>query len=230
LETRNEPESVREHLNAGLWTISTCYTFIGNKRRELKHSSIEGFLNERELVKKILQGDEKAKASFYVTYRDRLYRDCVYLLGYLDPEAEDVLQETFITAFEKLPQFEFRSSLSTWLTQICILKCHNRYRQRTKTVNLEHSELEILLQSASLARQNDRELESEKQRKLRIIGECLENMCPECREIIQLREQQEKSYIEIGRILKIPLGTVMSRLSRCKKTLKVIVEQFVKEG
>jgi RNA polymerase sigma-70 factor (ECF subfamily) len=187
-------------------------------------------LDERELVEKILQGDEKAKERFYVTYRERLYRDCVYLLGYLDPEAEDVLQETFITAFEKLPQFEFRSSLSTWLTQICIFKCHNRYRQRVKTVNQEHSELEILLQSASLARQNDSERENEKQHKLRIIGVCLENMCPECREIIQMRELQEKSYVEIGKALKIPLGTVMSRLSRCKKALKVLVEQFVKEG
>jgi len=187
-------------------------------------------LDDRELVEKILQGDDKAKESFYVTYRERLYRDCVYLLGYLDPEAEDVLQETFITAFEKLPQFEFRSSLSTWLTQICIFKCHNRYRQRAKTVNQEHSDLEILLQSAAVARQGDREAEGEKQHKLRIIEECLEKMGPECREIIQMRELQEKSYIEIGKAMKIPLGTVMSRLSRCKKALKVIVEQFVEEG
>lgn len=187
-------------------------------------------MDERELVENILQGDEKAKERFYVTYRERLYRDCVYLLGYLDPEAEDVLQETFITAFEKLPQFEFRSSLSTWLTQICIFKCHNRYRQRAKTVNLEHSEIEILLQSASVDRQARRDREMDQQQKMRIIRKCLESMGPECREILQLRELQEKSYIEIGKALKIPLGTVMSRLSRCKRNLKTIVEQFVKEG
>ncbi len=184
-------------------------------------------MDERELVQKILQGDEKAKEQFFVTYRERLYRNCVYLLGYNDPEAEDVVQETFITAFEKLPGFEFRSSLSTWLTQICIFKCHNRYRQRDKLVNQEHAELDLLLQSEALERQDAGNREKDRQNKLRIIGKCLENMGKECREIIELRELQEKSYIEIGKRLKIPMGTVMSRLSRCKRALKTIVQEFL---
>ena len=184
-------------------------------------------MEERELVQKILQGDEKAKTEFFVTYRERLYRDCVYLLGYQDPEAEDVVQETFITAFEKLPEFEFRSSLSTWLTQICIYKCHNRFRQRAKLVNQEQGELDVLLQPAAMEREDQRDREKEKQR---IIEKCLAKIGKECREITELRELQEKSYVEIGKTLKIPLGTVMSRLSRCKRALKILVEQFLKEG
>ncbi len=191
---------------------------------------MRGLLDERELVQKILGGDEKAKASFFVTYRERLYRDSVYLLGYRDPEAEDIVQETFITAFEKLPQFEFRSSLATWLTQICIFKCHNRYRQRAKVASREHAELDLLLQTAAIERQDAGDREGEKQHKLRIIDKCLENIGPECREIIRLRELREQSYLEIGQALKIPLGTVMSRLSRCKRALKVLVEQYLKEG
>ncbi len=50
-------------------------------------------MEDRELVRKILQGDEQAKTQFYVQYRERLYRDCVFLLGYRDPEAEDLVQE-----------------------------------------------------------------------------------------------------------------------------------------
>jgi RNA polymerase sigma-70 factor (ECF subfamily) len=183
-------------------------------------------LEERELVQKILQGDEKAKAEFFVTHREKLYRNCVYLLGYQDPEAEDVVQEVFITAFEKLPEFEFRSSLSTWLTQICIFKCHNRFRQRAKVVNQEHAELDVLLQSSALERE---EIKDQEKEKCRIIEKCLEKIGKECQEIIQLRELQEKSYIEVGKALKIPLGTVMSRLSRCKKALKLLVEQYLKE-
>jgi len=184
-------------------------------------------LDERELVQKILQGDEKAKEQFFITYRERLYRSCVYLLGYHDPEAEDVVQETFITAFQKLPEFEFRSSLSTWLTQLCIFKCHNRYRQRAKLVNQEQVDLDLLLQSSAVEREETRDREREKQR---IIQKCLEKIGRDCREILRLREIQEKSYIEVGQALKIPLGTVMSRLSRCKKALKVLVEQFLREG
>jgi RNA polymerase sigma-70 factor (ECF subfamily) len=185
-------------------------------------------LDERELVQKILQGDEKAKTHFFVTHRERLYRNCVYLLGYQDPEAEDVVQETFITAFEKLPQFEFRSSLSTWLTQICIFKCHNRYRQRAKSLSQEHAELELLLQSAAKDQQAAQDLEQESRYKLGIIEKCLEKIGPECREIVRRREMQGMSYIEIGKALKLPMGTVMSRLSRCKRALKVLVEQYLK--
>ena len=184
-------------------------------------------MEERELVQKILQGDEKAKAQFFVTYRERLYRNCVYLLGYQDPEAEDLVQETFITAFEKLQDFEFRSSLSTWLTQICIFKCHNRYRQRAKLVSQEHAELEVLLRSSAVEKQEAKDREKEKRR---ILEKCLEKIGKDCREIVELRELQEKSYIDIGKALKIPLGTVMSRLSRCKRALKVLVKQFLKEG
>ncbi len=188
-------------------------------------------MDERELVQKILQGDEKAKTLFFVTYRERLYRNCAYLLGYQDPEAEDVVQETFITAFEKLPQFQFRSSLSTWLIQIGIYKCHNRYRQRDKLLFQETDELEALLRPTAKASQESLELEKEAlERKRGIVEKCLEKIGEECREIVQLRDLQEKSYIEIGRALKMPLGTVMSRLSRCKKALKLLVEQFLREG
>ena len=184
-------------------------------------------MEERELVQRILQGDEKAKTQFFVTYRERLYRNCVYLLGYQDPEAEDVVQETFITAFEKLAEFEFRSSLSTWLTQICIYKCHNRFRQRAKLVNQEHAELDVLLRTTAMDQQEAKDLQKDKRR---IIERGLEKIGKECREIIELRELQDKSYIEIGKALKLPLGTVMSRLSRCKRALKTLIESFLKEG
>jgi RNA polymerase sigma-70 factor, ECF subfamily len=183
-------------------------------------------LEERELVQKILQGDEKAKAEFFVTHRERLYRNCAYLLGYQDPEAEDVVQETFITAFEKLPEFEFKSSLATWLTKICIFKCHNRFRQRAKTVSQEHAELDTLLKSTAMEKEAAQDQEKEKRR---IIEKCLEKIGKECREVIEQRELQGKSYVEVGKALKIPLGTVMSRLSRCKRALKLLVEQFLKE-
>jgi RNA polymerase sigma-70 factor, ECF subfamily len=187
-------------------------------------------LDDRELVRKILQGDEKAKAQFFAAYRERLYRDCVYLLGYQDPEAEDVVQETFITAFEKLPEFMFRSSLSTWLTQICIYKCHNRYRQRARLLAQGQEDLDLLLQQAAREKEAAEDQELEKRHRLGIIDRCLEKMGKECREIIEFRDKQGLSYVHIGKTLKIPLGTVMSRLSRCKRALKVLVEQFLKES
>ncbi len=187
-------------------------------------------MEDRELVRKILQGDEQAKAEFYFQYRERLYKDCVFLLGYRDPEAEDLVQEAFLIAFKKLPGFEFRSSLGTWLTQIAIYLCYNRYRNRAKMVQWEEENLESLLEAKALEGEARKSLEEEKKEKLQLIDKGLEKIGQECREIVVLRDKEEKTYIEIGKLLKIPLGTVMSRLSRCKKALRVLIEQMVQEG
>jgi RNA polymerase sigma-70 factor (ECF subfamily) len=66
--------------------------------------------------------------------------------------------------------------------------------------------------------------------KLRLIEKGLEKISAECREIVVLRNKEDKTYLEIGEILKMPPGTVMSRLSRCTKALKVIVEQMLRKG
>jgi RNA polymerase sigma-70 factor (ECF subfamily) len=183
-------------------------------------------LDEKQLVQKILEGDEQAKSLFFTAHRERVYRNCVHLLGYRDPEAEDVAQEVFITAFAKLPEFEFRSSLATWLTQICIYKCHNRFRQRAKLVQQEHEALEVLLESKARRQGEDREWD---QGRKRLLEQFLAKLGKDCREIVELRELKGQSYVEIGKSLKIPLGTVMSRLSRCKKALKTLAEPFLRE-
>ena len=187
-------------------------------------------MEDRELVQKILQGDEQAKTQFYVQFRERLYKDCVFLLGYRDPEAEDLVQEAFMIAFKKLPAFEFRSALGTWLTQICIFLCYNRYRSRAKMVVQEEADLETLLRPRALESQAQKSRDEDKARKLQLIDKGLEKIGPECREIVVLRDKEEKTYLEIGKLLKVPLGTVMSRLSRCKKALKLLIEQMIEEG
>ena len=187
-------------------------------------------MDERELVRKILEGDDEAKTLFYVTHRERLYRNCVNLLGYEDHEAEDVVQEAFLTAFRLLGEFEFRSSLLTWLTQIGIHQCFNRFRKRAKTVAHEHDSLEELLGTAALKDGGGQAEKDEKQAKLRLVGKCLEKIGEDCRKIIQLRDFDGLPYADIGVALQLPLGTVMSRLSRCKKALKVLVQQVMNEA
>ncbi len=187
-------------------------------------------MEERELVEKILLGDEQAKTQFYLKYRDGLYKDCVYLLGYRDPEAEDVMQEAFIIAFRKLPSFEFRSSLETWLTRICIYLCYNRYRQRAKTFAQEQADLERVLGHRTMMGEGLKAQDEIRESKLRLIEKGLEKISVECRQIVVLRNNEDKTYLEIGEILKMPPGTVMSRLSRCTKALKLIVEQMLRKG
>jgi RNA polymerase sigma-70 factor (ECF subfamily) len=187
-------------------------------------------LDERALVEKVLKGEERAKYDFYQAYKQKLYSFCVYTLGSNDPEIEDILQEVFLAAFQKLSQFEFRSSLDTWLTQICLHKCYRRFRRRGRLYHQAEEELEGLMQSKALEAAAKAEKEKEQKAKLEIVDKALARMGDPCRRILELRSKEDASYVEISQALKVPLGTVMSRLARCTAALKEQVEKLLKEG
>jgi len=187
-------------------------------------------LDERELVGRILKGDERAKTEFYRAHEQKLYSFCVYFMGSNDPEIEDILQEAFMAAFQKLGQFEFRSSLDTWLTQICIHQCYRHFRKRGRLVAQEEEALEARLQPRAMevAAQADRD--KDRKAKRETIELALGNMGDPCKRMLQLRMNDSASYIEIARAMKIPIGTVMSRLARCTAALKEMVDRMMEEG
>ena len=181
-------------------------------------------MDEKALVEKILQGDEAAKARFFEAYKDPLYRVSCNFLGYRDPDAEDVVQETFLTAFQKLGEFQFRSALLTWLTRICIFKTYQRIEKRRRDLVKAHEDLEILTRPAAFQSLGDRKEGEERQERMDLVSRCLQRLKRECREIVELRDLEGESYSAIGKKLKLPIGTVMSRLSRCKEALKALVK------
>ncbi|HEY5037555.1 MAG TPA: RNA polymerase sigma factor [bacterium] len=187
-------------------------------------------MEDRELIEKLLAKDEQAYQLFYQTYRDKLYKACVYLLGYQDPDAEDVTQEVFLAALQQLPQFEFRSSLYHWLYRICMYLCYERIRKRKRLVSSLEEEMESIAGPLSIKRQ-EREQEEMEEKKMVDLVETQKKMLGDpCRKLLDLRDDQEKSYVQISGVLKVPIGTVMSRLARCKETLKELVLRAFKEA
>jgi len=186
-------------------------------------------LEDRELVQKLLAKDEEAFLYFYQTYRDRLYRACVHLLGYQDPDAEDITQEVFLAALRHLPKFEFRSSLYHWLNRICMYLCYERVRARYRTVASLDEQLEEAAEPVAFRRKDIEQEEMEKQAMLRVVESQRQLLGDPCRNLLDLREIQKKSYAQMAEVLKVPIGTVMSRLSRCKDALKDLVTRALKE-
>ncbi len=180
--------------------------------------------DEKDLVRRILGGDPEAQTRFYRETAPRLYPICVHFLGYQDPEAEDMVQQAFLIAFQKLGGFEFRSSLYTWMAHICVNLCHEKLRARKRVLASLQEDLERLTlpQAGSLAEQKQEEAEKRVRRETlrRLIG----SMGGKCRKILELRDLEGESYIDISRILRVPPGTVMSQLARCRKALKALWE------
>jgi RNA polymerase sigma-70 factor (ECF subfamily) len=149
----------------------------------------------------------------------------MHFLGRQDAEAEDVVQETYLTAHQKLPGFEFRSGLYLWLNHICVNFCLKRLERRFKTLATQEEELEKLSQNPALERARLREQEEESQSAAGRVARAIEAMGPECQKALRLRHLKGLSYAGVGQALKIPLGTVMSRLARCREQLKARLKE-----
>jgi RNA polymerase sigma-70 factor (ECF subfamily) len=186
-------------------------------------------LEDRELVQKLLAKDEQAYRYFYDHYRDRIYKSCVYLLGYQDPDAEDVSQEVFLAALKQLPQFEFRSGLYHWLYRIAMYLCYERIRKRRRLIASLDEDLEKAADLRAGSPPDAAGEELDRKRALEVVEAQREKMGDPCKSLLGLREKQQKSYAQIADALKVPIGTVMSRLARCKEAWKALVLRALKE-
>jgi RNA polymerase sigma-70 factor (ECF subfamily) len=178
---------------------------------------------DAELVRRIRAGDESAFSELVNRHADGLYRMACSLMGNAT-DAEDVLQETFLGAFNRLSAFEGRSSVKTWLVRI--LMNHASKFRRSKRVRRTDS-LPDQLGPASgdegyAASSPAAAVESTVD-----VMQMLQTLSPEHREVIVLRELQQMSYEEIAEALRIPRGTVESRLHRARLELKRKYEGYL---
>lgn len=156
-----------------------------------------------------------------VPHLDAAYNLARWLTG-RDHDAEDVVQEAYLRAFQFFESFHGIGGRA-WLLMIVRNTCYtwlerNRGRQVTKVFDEEkHSAANPGRDPESLlVRKEDQQL----------VRDALEELSPEFREVIVLRELEGLSYQEIAEMAAIPLGTVMSRLARARERLE---ESLTKE-
>jgi RNA polymerase sigma-70 factor (ECF subfamily) len=160
-----------------------------------------------------------------VPHLDAAYNLARWLTG-RDHDAEDVVQEAFLRAFQFFGSFHGTDGRA-WLLTIVRNTCytwleHNRGRQAVTSFDEEqHSGASVSVSPESvLARREDQEL----------VWRALEKLAPEFREVIVLRELEGMSYQEIAAIAAIPMGTVMSRLARAREKLEHGLSNLNKES
>jgi RNA polymerase sigma-70 factor (ECF subfamily) len=129
-------------------------------------------------------------------------------------EAEDLIQDTYLEAWKSFHRFELGTNCRAWLFKIMFHRLHHFRRRIVKasrliTIDGPDAQPEIAAEPLVLQQISDED-----------ILNALEKVAVEVREIVLLADVQEFSYKEIAEMLKIPLGTVMSRLSRGRKLLR----------
>lgn len=173
------------------------------------------------IIRRCQRGEISALETIYRTYAQRVYRLCLRMAGD-EGAAEDLLQEVFIRAYEQIGKYSGRASFSTWLYRVATNHCLNVLKSQRQLPSLEGLSDNTLPSDPSpspLARSID---EEEHCLALRL----LEQLGPDERAILVLREIEGLSYRQISYVLDIPAGTVMSRLHRARRRLEEAAHPF----
>ena len=176
--------------------------------------------SDEELIAKFQNGDVFAFDILVRRYKDQLLNFVFRFLGSYD-EAEDVVQDTFLRVYRNRHSYRCIAKFSTWIYTIAgnLAKTELRKRKRRKLFSIsnlgyEDKDYEIEDTAFNPEKDTDGALKSS------IIQKEIENLPPKFREVILLRDVQELSYEEISVIIKVPLGTVKSRVNRARLRLQ----------
>lgn len=165
-----------------------------------------------DLVGRCRAGEEAAWGELVEHYSRYVYAIAVQGFRLAERDAEDVFQETFARAFERLGTLRDDSAFRPWLAQLTRRLCLDAIRGRR-----EESELG---EHVDEARQDDLERIEE----ALLVRDALGLLSGDCREILDRFFARDESYRTIGEALDLPAGTVASRISRCLARLRERVE------
>ena len=173
-------------------------------------------MDDEALLERARHGDRDAFAAIVTRHQDELYTMALRLLG-TPSDAADVVQETFLRAYVRLPELHAQT-VRAWLFRVAVNCSHDVQRRlvRKPADPLEDAEGNIIdlpdpglgPEASALARE-----------RVGVVREALQKLPPDFRAAVVLRDVNELSYEEMSDALRIPIGTVKSRLSRARTML-----------
>jgi RNA polymerase sigma-70 factor (ECF subfamily) len=184
---------------------------------------------ERALVDSCRSGDPVAFARLVQLHEGMVFGLSARLLGDAE-EARDVAQEVFLQVYRQLGRFEGRSTLRTWIYRITVNQCHNRRRFWHRRHRDREEGLDGVSVVAATAREGASPYEEARrgERARRVQGALL-GLSFEHRSVLVLREVEGLTCEEIAETLRIPAGTVKSRLSRGREAMRLRLRGLVEE-
>jgi len=183
----------------------------------MSHESQNGgnsILTDEQLVGAARAGDTAAFKELVKKYEPRVAATVIGMLGDC-PEADDVGQDTFIRFYQALGRFRGESSVGTYITRIAInLSLNELKRRKRRGAIFTRSDPEMM--------QNvpDERAEIEYSREKVAVQQAIQKLKPEFRAVVVLRLIDGYSTEETADILRVPTGTVLSRLARAQQKLK----------
>ena len=163
-------------------------------------------------------------------YHERLFKVILRIVKNRS-DAEEVIQDTFLKAYRKLDSFQADSSLYTWLYRIAVNAAVDLSKKRRRRQHLSFDDEELSLDGLVPSLTAAPDADPEQQELNDLVRQGIHALPERYRVILILREYSDMSYEQLGEVLKLPKGTVESRLFRARAKLKDwLIERFAKDG
>ncbi|MCM8785165.1 MAG: sigma-70 family RNA polymerase sigma factor [Candidatus Omnitrophica bacterium] len=190
-------------------------------------------MNELELVEKAKSGDNKAFEELVKRTQNKIYNLGLKILGNKD-DAADLLQETYIKAYESLPNFEGKSSFYTWLyriaTNFALMKLRKeKYKKISINEIKQASNGNYKLEISDWS--NNPQIQYRNEELKEILNEAINSLPPKYKTIFILHDIEGLSLSEISEILSLSIPTIKTRIHRSRLYLREkLSEYFKKKG
>jgi len=173
---------------------------------------------EAALVRAAQEGDQAAFSEIVRHHQRAVYR-VAYALTRNAADADDLAQETFVRAFQAIGRFRVGEPLHPWLSRIAVNQAYSLHRRRKRR---PETAIEPLIEAGRqwAAGGDDPSEQAAEAESHQRLAEAFAGLSPEHQAVLTLRVVEDLPYDEIARVLNVPAGTVMSRLSRARAELR----------
>ena len=187
--------------------------------------------DETTLVNQAREGDTRAFGELVRRYEGKIYRLALHITQNRE-DAEDVLQETFLKAYEHLDQFQGNSKFYTWIVRIAVNQSLMKLRRRKtdKSVSLDDTidtgEDNLVREIAAWG--EDPEQRFSREELSEILNSAIQSLAPPYRSVFVLRDIEDLSTEETAEALNLSVPAVKSRLLRARLQLREKLTRFFK--
>lgn len=186
--------------------------------------------DDQRLIAECLKGQTDAFGVLVRRYQERLYHS-VYRLVENSEDAQDVVQEAFLNAYQSLDGFKGDSLFFTWLYRIAVNTAISLKRKHRAMARMEimrnNGERAFEPHDPSVASRPEHALEQAEQQTR--VRQALARLSPEHRTVLVLKDMEGQKYETMAEILQVPIGTIRSRLHRARLELRELLEKSEQE-
>lgn len=167
-------------------------------------------VSDQDLVARVLRGEEKAYEALVCRHWEGVVRVVYRVCGDMQL-AEDAAQEAFLRGWQRLDTYRPEHPFRNWVYAIAVNLTLDVLRRESRTTGME---------ALSPVMGSEVEMDLERKDQAEQVRKAVMNLPPASRAVLILREYERLSYQEIAEVLKIPAGTVMSRLNYARSRLR----------